>query len=472
MIYLLSVLIITLSLALVGLYIQQIKRKVIYTIIEKHFLAQTNTASWYSSSVIQSISQQLSKLHRSKILHILNTLNQSNIPLLSALDKQTVQNINLILGKRKKALYHVQKAELALLNFDYEKLEKLLNNNLPLSKEETIRINYLKAHLHLKEGDLETASVLASSAAACFHKIGYLYEEALCFMLNSNIYRACGIIDTSQLMLQTALKIFKNLKAISKQAECYGMLGMLMITDNRFSEADSYFNNALSLFQNQNDPNGYASIINQQSLCALISHNFNRAIKLAKKAKQIYSQQQNPQGLAFSYDILAQSSFAANSPNTALTYSRKAAELYQQNKNFSAYLEMLQLQSQIFIAKTNFSDSEKILRNIISLANSQNSCFHVANAYNLLGIIYLKQKDYQRAEGIFQQALQAELHNERWCGAAIDYANIAITSLNRGNIQQSKKYWQMALRYAEQSCDNQLLELLQKQRLNSTLCQS
>lgn len=466
-----SLLIITLSSALLGLYIQQMKRKVIYKIIEKHLLAQTNMGSWYSSSVSHSISKQLSKLHRAQVSHILNTLNQGNGNLLNAIDKQTAKNINLILGKRKTASDFIQKAELALLAFDCEKLEKLIRAAPPLSKKDSFRLSYLKAHLHLKEGDLETASILASSAAAGFHKIGFLYEEALCYMLNSNAYRACGIVDTSQLMLQSALKIFQNLEAISKQAECLGMLGMLMITDNRFSEAETYFNKALSLFQNQNDANGCASIINQQSLCALICQSPPKAIKLAQKALKICEAKKNLHGIAFCYDILAQAKLANNN-KTALTYACKAANLYQTNKNISAYLEMLQLQSQILIRQNKITAAEKILRNIISFASTQNSCFHIANAYNLLGIIYLKQKDYRRAEGIFQQALHAELHNERWSGAAIDYANIAITSLNRGNIQQSKKHWKTALQYAEQSNNKQLLELLKEQKLNSILHQS
>ena len=77
-----------------------------------------------------------------------------------------------------------------------------------------------------------------------------------------------------------------------------------------------------------------------------------------------------------------------------------------------------------------------------------------------MGIIYLRQGDLRRAEGLFQQSLGAEMQNERWCGAAIDYANIALTSYRRGNKENGDKNRELAIKYAQDAGADVLAEML------------
>ena len=449
---------------LIVLYAKQVKKRFINKLIEKHFLEQNSFGIWYSGSVAEDIAKQLLYLPRNELTNIIKSLNKRIYkPLFRHLNKKNTQNIKIILGKKARINCPFQKSELAILQFDYKKLENTASKLKATTPSEKARLLFIQAHIALKNGDLEPASKLVYLAIAKFRKLGFAYEEAQCYLLNGIIYRACGIIDTSQLMLQTAHNIFQQINAQSKQAETLGHLGMLMTTDGRFSDAQNYFNEAQQLFQTKHDIMGEASIINQQAPLALLTKNFQSAISLSKKAIKIYQSNKNPQGQAFGFDIAAQSAFASSKPRLSLIYAKKAALLYQQCNNISAQLEMLQLEAQIYIKETKLSYAEKILRKIISISQEQNSCFHIANAYNLLGIVYLKQHDFRRAEGIFQQALNSELYNERWCGAALDYANIAITSQHRGNTEQSKKCWQMAIQYAKQANDNELLDLIKKQ---------
>ena len=83
-----------------------------------------------------------------------------------------------------------------------------------------------------------------------------------------------------------------------------------------------------------------------------------------------------------------------------------------------------------------------------------------------MGVIFLEKGDSVRAKGLFNQALSTELYNERWCGAAIDYANIALTELRNGKKDEYIKNQKIALEYAKESGDEELTKILE-QRFSS-----
>ena len=74
--------------------------------------------------------------------------------------------------------------------------------------------------------------------------------------------------------------------------------------------------------------------------------------------------------------------------------------------------------------------------------------------------MFLQKKEFSRAKGLFNQSLQSELNNERWCGAAVDYANIALTEYRRGRKTEGNKNKIAALKYAEESGDEELIAYL------------
>ena len=103
------------------------------------------------------------------------------------------------------------------------------------------------------------------------------------------------------------------------------------------------------------------------------------------------------------------------------------------------------------------------MRQITKQAAKQESCFHVANAYNLLGLIFLQKKEFQRAKGLFMQAVSFEERNERFNCAAVDYANIALIEQKCGNVDQARKTLELALEYAQNFEADELVEQLKKQ---------
>ena len=458
--------IIILPLVLLLHYNKKLRELAIQKILERNLLREQNKNLWYSSLSVGKAAKALNKLSKKQLQPLFAELKNGKLNLLlRQLDEETADEIKVIKGQGKKIASLLQKAEKAMLDIRTAEAAKIIELISPRNKMEKARTNYIQSCLALLEGDLLSASQKATDAAKFFQKHNMLYEEAQTYLLSGTIYRVSAVTDTADFMLRTAAEIFAAIGANAKQAEAYGHLGMLMVMQERFAEAYDYFGKAQNLFQYAKDMNGYAEILNQQALTDLINNESQKAAKTAAKAEKIFKDLNDARGQAMSLDIEAQIAFGLAQWKKAASKAAAAHKLYEQTDNRPAKLEMELLLAQIDFETAKTAAAEKRLRKIIDEDKSCKSCFHIANAYNLLGIIYLRQGDLRRAEGIFQQSLSAELQNERWYGAAIDYANIALTSYRRGNKDTGDKNREMAIKCAQDAGAENLAKML-KQRLN------
>ena len=444
-------------------YFKKIRQRIICQILERNILKHHPKNAWYSSEITKKIAKRLNKLPKKKLHTILQSLKDKDYSAFSSLALDILDEFKA-LCKHKKLSHPnpLQKAEQAFLDLNFEKAQKIIESFSPNNKAEKARTDYLLAWSALYEGDLLSASQKTAAAAKQFQKLGFVYEEALAYLLGGTIYRVSAVFDTADFMLKTASQLFGVINASAKEAETWGVFGMLMVTQQRFEEANTAFEKAKKLFLIAQDKLGETEIINQQALAALIQGQLKKANKLALQAKKEFTSLKNLRGQALSLDILAQVEAAQNLWDRAYKNAKAAEALYLKTKNFSALQAMMFLQAQALLAKDNHLKSEQVLRELLKETAKHKTCFHVANVYNLLGIIYLKQGDFRRAEGLFQQSLSNELQNDRIGAAAIDYANIALAAYRRGHKEIGDKNKEMALQYAKNAGAESLLNLLNK----------
>lgn len=441
-------------------YNRRLKRQILQKILERNLLRGHAKNLWYSSQPVWLAAKALGRLSRKDLQPRLAYLRDGNIGTLRPLvDKQTWNEIRII-GGTPARVNKLARAEIALIDADMARFAKLVAGIKPQNSTEQARLVYLQAAQALFDGDLQTAADLAADAIRRFRKLDFVYEEAQAYLLSGSIYRVSAVTDTAEFMLRTAAQLFASINAAAKQAEVMANLGMLMVMQERFDEAEEYFENAQKLFAAAQDENGQAEIINQQALTALIRADYTKAIKLAAQARSIFEKRRNFRGNALSLDIAAQAAAAQNNWKKAESQAKMAQRFYQKTKNLPAEQEMTLLRARALLEKGQTEAAEKKLRKIIN--QKQPSCFHVANAYNLLGIIYLQQGDLRRAEGLFQQSLSAEVQNERWAGAAVDCANIALTAYRRGHKENGDKNRKLALQYAKEAGAENLVKMLEQ----------
>lgn len=360
-------------------------------------------------------------------------------------------------------------AELAMLYFlegDKVKYRLCLNNIIDKKSTPYVKARkaYLETYENMADGDMLSASQNCSTAVRLYGKCGAVYEEGQAYLLMGIIYRTAVVSDVAELMFRSALNIFENLRAKAESARVLGNFGMLMATQSRFEEAADYYRRAEEINKKLCRLQAEAEINNQQGLMCLMKKNLAEAGEFSIAALRKHQKTGNNEGIALSKEILGSIAWEQKDYTQALQYAYEAKNLYKERQNMSAYLENMYLMALSCFEQGKLKDAERNLREITKTAREYHTNFHTANAYNLLGLIYLKQNDLRRAKGLFQQSLDLEQTNNRLGGIATDYANISLIELRSGNIEQARKTLETAIGYAEATGDEELLAIL-KQRL-------
>lgn len=316
---------------------------------------------------------------------------------------------------------------------------------------------YLSAIAYLQEGDMLSASEQASNALRIFQKKHYTYEEAKTYLLLAEIYRISCVNNIAQTMLESALKIFQEAKLPLFHAQATALSGMLMLFENRLEEAEDKFEKALAIHFEKPLK---ADIFNQLALLKLAQKDEKNALKIAKSALKLHQEAENDRGIAFSRQLIGHFLLNSGFAQKAAAEAKKAAIIYLQQQNFSAYAESLYLQARALCKQEQYGKAEKILRQILEESNQHSLNFHIANAYSLLGLIYLQKHDLSRAKVLLQQSLHLEQNHNRCSGLAADYANIALVENLSGDFNAAIESRKIALEYAQKTGDNDLIELI------------
>lgn len=325
--------------------------------------------------------------------------------------------------------------------------------------------NYISTYVYLTEGDMLSASQNASAALKYFEKHRYFAESAECYILLAEIYRISCINDIAHTMLDSALKIYKKQNLSFFIARTLTYKGMLMLFENQYDAAQEYYIKAISLTDNYQL---ISDINNQQAILYLSQNRLTQAMQQAKSALKIHTLLKNKHTEALSRQLLSQITMAKKQYPTAEKYALSAADLYLKQKNYSAYFECLYIASQALYKHSKYQKSEQYLRHIIELSNKYKSNFHIANAYSLLGLIYLYLDDLQRAKVLFQQSLFLEQKNQRSEGLIVDYNNLALIASITGDEDTAKSNLNLALEYAQKVEDTELISIIRKKYNNLT----
>lgn len=436
-------------------------------------------ASYFSTHCIQDIVKSLIKNRKLKILFSLslgrtssaesffkNKSNQICFIYLKAL-KNYNEAISLFEAVPKSSFsweMQIELAELYFLTDDYSSAEKILQNipDKHVSKYIQAKKCYYLAQFCLKQGDLLNASSLANKAALLFKKEKAFIEEAKTFLLSGTIYRIAAIEDVAHLMFSQAEKLFNTLNYAPGKAEALGNLGMLWTMRENYSDAEKYFLQSLQINIEENRYDAAGLIYNQLALLYLVQKQFYSSLSYIRKAMNAFRKSKHPFGNAFGNLLYSYLLYETQNWRNLEKQAQHTLELYEKINDLSSYLDCFYLKAIACFEQNNLDLAESCLRIIIEKSLHQNCCFHIGNAYNLLGLIFLKQNDLARAKSIFLQSASWEQKEERFSAAATDYANIALIETKLGNQEQALKTFETAFSYATAFSENELSDFLQK----------
>lgn len=355
----------------------------------------------------------------------------------------------------------VERAELFFLCNDYKNMEKMLER---IEKKKMVgyaraKMLYLLSYANLQDGDLLTAESDANRALKIFKREQAHREAAKIYVLLGMLYRGSAVFDTAQFMFEVAREMSKKLGDKGGEVEATANIGMLMSAQERFEEAEILFNRAMELDPNYKDE---VYILNQKGLLFLLQKKYTKALSMLKKAKKLSEKNGLKEGLAFSCQLMAYVKFEQKKLEEAEEYAKAAADAYEAIGDVSARLESEFLCAQCEMALENLEKSEEIARKLIDAALEGQTNFHVANAYNLLGTIYIQKGDLKRAKSLFQESLRHEHKNERNEGIASDYYNIGLIEEKIGEKHEALRSMEAALEYASMFGETEMSRKIRK----------
>ncbi len=348
--------------------------------------------------------------------------------------------------------------------------DKIQNNSSPLwdnLQEKKLNPYFRAVFLQhkgdeaLQFGDTEAATRNYLQSVKLFQRSQAFFEEASLYVKLGTVYRVCFIDDTADMMFRTAEEIFKYLKDKQGIALVTACRGQLAAGQEHFDVAEGFFRQALEYYLNEKKIIKAAEIYNQLGLLYIMAGQSVKASSLLKKANELCHQSQYLPGLAFNQELYAHKHWQQKQIHSVLRYAKQAANLYKKLNNTSGMLESLYLQAEALEKSGALDNAEKILREIIETGKKDAGCFYLANAYTLLGSIFVQKKDLRRAKGLFQQSLDLEQRGYRKNAIATDYANIGLIEMRCGRQDQALKNMETALEYA--SGEKSLTKWLEQQ---------
>lgn len=433
------------------LSLKTIKQRVYEKIITKQLI----DFPYSSSLVVRDLVKYILSQKKNKRRRLLDCIKNKNL-------KKIVPEISKELLRAKARLIIEGKfSQVSKSDTLYKLLEVnwlIKNNNLSKAREILCEIKtkgqkkdilalrkMLIAQFAICEGDMQVCEEELSSALKVFQKKNLIIEAGKGYFLLGNMYRAIGVFDTADFMYRTAAEILHNFSSQILYAEILGNQSLLMSVQERFDEAQEYLNKGLNFVPENTSIRGFLSC--QEAMLSFLQG------KLTEAKKQITQLLKNnklkPEVVAVAKDIASRIYAKQKKYKQSVIFATEAGENFENLKNYAASFDSYYLAAECYMHMNNFTESEKILRNIIAKEKKQQTCFHVASAYTLLGLILLRQNRLKQAKAIFNQALEQELYNDRQIGIAIDYANLSLIEKMLGKKSTARKNLEAALSYSK-----------------------
>lgn len=354
----------------------------------------------------------------------------------------------------------VQLAYINILKDKKEDAKDILNliKAEKLSGAERGLYRYCMAKLALDIGDLFNAANDATMAIKLFHKSKSFYEEAKSYILLGEIYRVSAVSDMAYFMYNEAKKIADNHHNEALKADVLGNMGMLFTLQERFDAAEDVFSEALEINKKIIRDKACACVYNQLALLKLLDEKYEEAIAFINQALRYALTDVN----AFSFELMAKVNFARKEYESAIKNADIAQKKYWKSNNLAAFFESKYLEAQAWFNLEEYEEAEAKIRHLLSVADENESSFHLANAYSLLGAIFMKRKKPARAKPFFEEAIRHELRNNRTEGMISDYLNLGIIAQKQGDNEGALINFREAKRYAQEVQNQDLENIIEK----------
>lgn len=394
--------------------------------------------------------------------------------------QQEPQNIEnwLILGRCLTDIQRYDEAQEALTKIFEEGRFFSFKNGIPRLRLTSLlhwrqnRLLFAKAYadlamVSLNQGNLAESERLLTMALAVFEKEENDFEYARAANRLGMVYRLAGAFESAEEAHYRAKNLAQKHNWSAVLAETLGNLGMVYEGNDRFDLALEHHADALKLFEQDSKHCFEAACVQRQiGLCSLRKGDIVCALEAFRNSFHSFEQQKELSMQSRILNDITLAYQALGDDEKALETAEQSVFMAKQSKDAFELAANQLLYGGLRVEQNNTDqETEELLSSALAYFKEKNKKSENANAAAMLGLLYLRRGEWDRAESLFKDSMHIEEMLHRSLGLASDYSNLGLIAQKKGQKQKAAEYWYKASLLFESSGDQNSAEYFKKQSL-------
>jgi len=233
----------------------------------------------------------------------------------------------------------------------------------------------------------------------------------------------------------------------------YMILANLYFNSDNYLAAIDNYKNAISYIDSVNDKDLYVEIHNNQGIVYQSIGDYNMALASFEKAYQITKN--TSKASQYLYQIANIYTVQASQEKVIEYYNL----IIENEKNNSQTKELTASYNNVgaaYVEQKDYDKAEIIFNEALEINKEENLALN-ATIFNNLGNISFYKLDYEKANEYYLKSIEAKKGNKDSSGISLTYYNIANSYLKLKEIPKAIENYKTSLNYANQIVDNEII---------------
>lgn len=292
------------------------------------------------------------------------------------------------------------------------------------------------AAVEINDGNLAVAQRQLLLAMREFEKDRSDKEYIRAAHFLGTLYRISAIYENAEEMFLNVQKIARENGWTLSLAEATGNLGLVYFAKEEFYQSLLYHQEAFTLYYGEERFQDAAWQRRCMGICQMYLEKKEKTFRFLQEALHTFEETDNLLYQARLYADMALAAEKFDDLSQALTYAKSALLVARKSKDGNETAESRLLVARLKMANGCEDDSvRRLLFGALKHFQNAGKKDDLANTYSTLGLFYLHQGGFDKAEGFFKDSLRVEEQLNRSFGMASDYGNLGLVAMHRGDAQ-------------------------------------
>ncbi|MCB9418773.1 MAG: tetratricopeptide repeat protein [Ardenticatenaceae bacterium] len=232
--------------------------------------------------------------------------------------------------------------------------------------------------------------------------------------------------DRWLIYLEKALEISKKLHLQKEEATLLVQIGDTLYRMANLKRAKKLYKRASELYKNLNDPVGYANTLTKTAILIDLQGKINESIALCQQALDIAEGAEDKEIVAQVHVYLSRIYYRSRNWEAALDTAQKAYEFYRLKGPTKLARKTLMNIIAIWAELGKWQEVDDVSKKLVNELTASGDIRTLSQLKNNLGVVAFNQKQYQVAEGFWQEALNLHSQIQEPTEQATLYNNLGV----------------------------------------------